>query len=176
MTDDELTIPDVLADNQKNFCSVFTCVDDEDEALNFTLSDSLYYTESEFVELIGSRNVRNSQNLTILSLNIANLLSKLRSLKVFVNNITTTTNKPDLIVVVETHLSKTTNAGHTESELKSILPGYKFFHKDRISKRGGGVGIFISNELSSKAKIIEQVKFTEENFENIIMQIPNAIS
>ena len=176
MTDDELTIPDVLADDQKNFCSVFTCVDDEDEALDFNLSDSLYYTESEYLELIDSRKIRNSQNLTIISLNIANLLSKLRSLKVFVNNITTNENKPDLIIVVETHINKNINTGYSEPELKSILPGYEFFHQDRTNKRGGGVGIFIATELSSKAKIINQVKFTEEHFENIVMQIPGAIS
>ena len=33
MTEDELTIPDVLADDQKNFCNVLTDDNDENEAV-----------------------------------------------------------------------------------------------------------------------------------------------
>ena len=55
----------------------------------------------------------NNFNITILTINIANLLSKLGSLKVFLNNITTQTNKPDIIVVIETHISEITQAGYS---------------------------------------------------------------
>ena len=101
MTEDELTIPDVLADNQKNFCNVLTDDNDENEAFSCVIHDSLYYTESELVDMIRNRDIRNSHNLTILSINIANLLTKLRSLKLFISNISTPDNRPDIIIVVE---------------------------------------------------------------------------
>ena len=88
MTENELAISDVIVDDQKNFCNVYTDATDEDEGHNLTLSDSLYYTGTEFIDLINSRNFCNRQNLTIVTLNIANLLTKLRSLKLFLHNIT----------------------------------------------------------------------------------------
>ena len=105
MTENELAISDVIADDQKNFCNVYTDANDEDEGHNLTLSDSLYYTGTEFIDLINSRNFSDRQNLTIVAINIANLLTKLRSLKLFLHNITTPENTPDIIVVVETHLT-----------------------------------------------------------------------
>ena len=142
MTEDELKIPDVLADSQNNFCNVLTDDNDENEAFSCTIHDSLYYTESELVDMIRNRDIRNSQNLTILSLNIANLLTKLRSLRLLIGNISTPNNKPDVIIVVETHITERSNSGYTESELKTILPGYVFFHKGRSTTKGGGVGIY----------------------------------
>ena len=77
MQDDpqELTVPDVYADASKNLCNLIISAEDEEEAPN--LCDSLYYTESDFVDFINNNNVCNESNLTIISLNIANLLSKL---------------------------------------------------------------------------------------------------
>ena len=92
MTEDELTIPDVLADDHKNFCNVLTDDNNENEASSCIIQDNLYYTESELVEMMRNRDVRNSQNLTILSINIANLLTKLRSLRLFISNISTPDN------------------------------------------------------------------------------------
>ena len=176
MTEDELTIPDVLADDQKNFCNLLTDDNDDNEASSCIIQDSLYYTESELVDMIRNREIRNSQNLTILSLNIANLLTKLRSLKLFISNISTPDNKPDIIIVVETHITERSNSGYTESELKTIMPGYIFFHKGRSTMKGGGVGIFISESISAKAKILEQIEFVEQDFESLVIQIPNVVS
>ena len=176
MTNDELSISDVLADEQKNFCNIYLDSAEDNEAQNLSLTDSLYYTETDFVDFISSRKFSNKQNLTIISLNIANLLAKLRSFKLFINNITTSHNRPDIIIVVETHISKSTNTGYTDKEIRSILPGYEFFHKGRTVKKGGGVGIFVSKQLAGDTKILDQIRFTEEQFENIIVQIPNVIS
>ena len=173
MTENELAISDVIADDLKNFCNIYTDTTDEDEGHNFTLRDSLYYTGTEFIDLINSRNFCNRQNLTIVTLNIANLLTKLRSLRLFLHNITTPENTPDIIVVVETHLTTLTKAGYTEQELRSIIPGYEFFHKERKNKKGGGVGIFVTERYSNKVKILDQTGIPEEHFENLILQIPN---
>ena len=136
MTDDELTVCDVLADEQRNFTNVYTSNTDAIEAHTIDLHDSLYYTETEFVDLVNEK-CFDFHNLTIISLNIANLHAKLRSLKLFINNITTAEKKIDIIVVVETHLSKSTNAGFTGQELKSILPGYDFFSQRQTDKERG---------------------------------------
>ena len=176
MTEDELTIPDVLADDQKNFCNVLTDDNDENEAGSSIIQDSLYYTESELVDMIRNRDIRNSHNLTILSINIANLLTKLRLLKLFICNISTPDNRPDIIIVVETHITKLSNSGYTESELKTIMPGYVFFHKGRTTMKGGGVGIFISELISSKAMILEKIEFVDQYFESLVVHIPNVVS
>ena len=55
MTENELAISDVIADDLKNFCNIYTDTTDEDEGHSFTLSDSLYYTGTEFIDLINSR-------------------------------------------------------------------------------------------------------------------------
>ena len=89
-------------------------------------------------------------------MNIANLLSKLNSLKIFLDNINTTENKVDIIVVVETHINETTNAGYSKEELKSILPGYFFYNKGRQTKKGGGVGVFIRKDLTNEAELLEE--------------------
>ena len=87
----ELSVSDVLADEQKNFCNVYLDDDNDDDNDNqgLPLKDSLYYTETEYVDLIGKESYSDLNHLSIISLNIANLLSKLSSLKVFLNNIST---------------------------------------------------------------------------------------
>ena len=174
MTDDELAISDVQDDDHKNLANLFSSSAD-DEAQNLNLSDSLYYTETEFLDLITSRKFSDRLNLTIFSINIANLLTKLRSLKLFIDNIKTSGKGPDIIVVTETHLTKSTNAGYSENELKSIIPGYEFYHHGRSIKKGGGVGIFVCEHLSREVEILKQPKFVEENFENLVLKLPNAI-
>ena len=42
MTENELAISDVIADDLKNFCNIYT---------DTTLSDRLYYTGTEFIDL-----------------------------------------------------------------------------------------------------------------------------
>ena len=141
----ELTIPDVFDDITKNLCSIFSRSEESDEVTN--LVDSLYYTENDFKDHIKSKNIQNVSNLTIISINIANLFSKLRFFKVFLNNITTSENQPDIIVVTETHISESTNTGYSKEELRKIIPGYNFYHVGRETKKGGGVGVFVSQKL-----------------------------
>ena len=50
---DELAISNVLTDDSKNLCNIYTT--DDDEAQNYNLSDSLYYSETEFVDLLTSQ-------------------------------------------------------------------------------------------------------------------------
>ena len=123
MTNDEITISDVLADQNKNLCNVYS-QDDEDDSLDnevrIDLTDNLYYTETDFSNFVTQMQFMNSNNLLILSLNIANLISKLSSFKLFLNNITTKSFKPDIISLVETHLTDDSNSGFSNDDLKYI--------------------------------------------------------
>ena len=182
MTNDELSTSDVLADPTKNLCNIYQSNEDDDaddEGEKITLHDNQYYTETEFIDFIDNKKYTNGNYVTILSINIANLFSKLSSLKSFLTNITSKGNKPDVIVVVETHIVEDLNAGYDNKALTTIMPGYSFFHKGRKTKRGGGVGILVSNDINSEARICEtiarKVKFIDEQFENIIVRIPGCI-
>ena len=51
-------------------------------------------------------------------------------------------------------VSETFIKSHTPQNLHKI-PGFKFFKKNRCSKHGGGIGIFIRDTLAENAKIIK---------------------
>ena len=141
MSNDELTTSDVLLDDTKNLCNIYqsnNSVNDDDSDLT-VLHDNLYYTETEFLKLVLEQGYSTSNYITVLSINIANLFSKLGSLKNFLANISTSGNKPDIVSLVETHISDCINAGYDHAALTNIIPGYKFFHKGRSVKKGGGV-------------------------------------
>ena len=175
MQEDELTISDVLKDNTKNFCNIYSeSLDEEDEGLPF--KDSLYHTETEFVNLIRTNEISNGKYLTLISLNIANLFSKLNFFKIFMENIKTQENKPDIIIVTETHINHNNRAGYDGNELANILQGYRFFHAGRRVKKGGGVGIFVENSLANNVQVCAEYKFIEEQFENVIIKIPDIIA
>ena len=100
----DLTVPEVYEDISKNLCNFLNSSDNDDDDTP-VLCDSLYYTETDFVECINNENIQNDHNITIITLNVANLLSKLRFFKLFISNITTTKNRPDVINVIETHIT-----------------------------------------------------------------------
>ena len=175
MNNDELTTSDVLTDETKNFSNIYQNHEDEEE--HAPLLDSLYFTETDFNNLM-TQCQTTSDNVTIISLNIANLLSKLNSLKIFLNYISTNHVSPDIIVVTETHILDI-NSIYTPQEIKNLLPNYKFFHKGRSVKKAGGVGIFVSKTLDREAFAYPdthgKIEFIEESFENIVISIPQLI-
>ena len=72
--------------------------------------------------------------------------------------------KLDIIGISETNIKK-----NTPSDLFKI-DGYKLFHVNRDHKNSGGVGIFINNLYSPKAKKIE-VNFKEKQPEIIFVEV-----
>ena len=180
MNNDDLSVSDVLADHSKNFCSIYQSVDEEDDNSydTVTLHDNEYYTESEFLSITTDNNLDKENHLTILSLNIANLFSKLTSLKRFLNYTASQGKKPDIVCLVETHIHDSVNAGYDKT-LSNIIPGYEFFHHGRKSKKGGGVGILVSKDLQGEAALYQfskrKVPFIEEQFENLVVRIPECI-
>ena len=117
MSDNELTTSDVLIDKTKNFRDIY---EDQEDEEHVPLSDSLYFTETEFNDLL-TQSYTSHDNLTIISLNIANLLSKLNSLTTFLDYISSARTTPDIIIVVETHITEA-NPIYTSEELRDLLP------------------------------------------------------
>ena len=175
MQNSDLTISDVLHDERKNLGNVYDIDSRQTDEAGETLTQLVncqYYTLPELTTYFREKVISDSKHLKLVSLNIANLLSKLNSLKQLINTLSNESNKPNIISITETHLSDIRNQGYSDSELTNLLPGYKFFHNDRKTKRGGGVGVFVQENLAENAKISYEY-FAEEIFEGITLTLPN---
>ena len=185
MLDDELTITDVLIDPSKNLGNVYNSDNNSDNNQDnesdhtFRLPDNEYLTETDFIDLSKTAKFQNEDNLLILNLNIANLLSKLSSFKSFLSNLYHNGRKPDLIFLVETHITEQQQSGYSKEDLTNIIPGYTFFSRGRKEKRGGGVGIFVRKDMQVEPKFCDAneagVCYTEEKFENLVVKLPQCI-
>ena len=164
---------DVINDETKNLNSVYQTDDNDDQDTSSTsFKETLYFSETEYMNLLKTRKISDENHLKILSLNIANLLSKFSNFKLMLQNISNSANVPNIIAVCETHLSNSQNHGYTQEELKNLIPGYKFFNKNRAIKKGGGVGIFLENRLANTARVVSEDLFLEETFESLSIQLP----
>ena len=85
--------------------------------------------------------VANSNNLICVQLNICGLINKQGDLLKLINKIAGS-KKVDVITLQETWI--------TNSNLHLVnVPGYKYYGIHRKGHNGGGVSIFVSNELTS---------------------------
>ena len=173
MTND-IDIADVLKDPNKDFTKISGLTDTDENYSNNVPQNSQYFSEEEFMQYLTANKISNQSHIKIISLNIANLLAKLSSLKIFLQNISNESNKPNIIAVTETHLHESKNHGYSQLELQNLLPGYTFFHEDRKNKRGGGVGIFIEDGLTDNAHVASDKFFYEEIFEGLAVKLPNV--
>ena len=81
-----LTIPDIIDDLTKDFTNIFSTQEENDEP-EIEIKSSGYFSESDFNDLIKTKKISEKTHATIFSLNIANILSKLSSLKLMINQI-----------------------------------------------------------------------------------------
>ena len=91
MQNHSITIEDVLNDHSKDFNEIYSATlepdnDSNNVEIQTQLRDSHYYSETELTDLLKQKKISDSTHLKILSLNIANLLSKLSSLKIMLQN------------------------------------------------------------------------------------------
>ena len=80
MQSSELTLPDVLHDDTKDLRNVYDLSMYQNGTANDTithLTDSQYYTETELAKLFTDRKISDNSHVKIISLNVANVLSKL---------------------------------------------------------------------------------------------------
>ena len=80
-------------------------------------------------------------DLCIVQLNVHGIGSKQSSLQHLIDNCISN-RTPDVVVLSETWL--------TPFSPTIKVPGYEFCHKDRTSRRGGGVGLLISERIRYK--------------------------
>ncbi len=109
------------------------------EELNFSCN---YINESEAALLL-SRNNNNSDLFSVFNLNIQSLHSKYNDLISCLSTFETKNALPDIIALQELWTSPSTNFGIYN------IPGYKWIHKSRTEKGGGGVGFLIKNKIKT---------------------------
>ena len=83
----------------------------------------------------------NDDDLVILNLNIRGLYSKIGKLVYLIDHVLSD-KTPDIITLSETWMTN-----HTP---KFTIPGYKLYHSNRVGRRGGGVGVLVKQNLSSR--------------------------
>ena len=128
-----------------------------DLGLNNDIVDSCDYLD--YGELTVDRSVKN--NLTVLQLNIRGLLNKQDNLKNLLSDIKNDS-RVDVAMLVETWLNK-------NNSKRVKIPGYQFFGFHRKQKRGGGVGILVSQELQSRVR--KDLCLNVPDFESITLEI-----
>ena len=99
-----------------------------------------------------------TDDLVILQINVRGILSKISLLKDLIDS-SVADRLPDVIIMSETWLTL------TSPSVK--IPGYKFVHKCRLNKKGGGIGILVSDDL----RFCEHPKLTSELNENEVVSI-----
>ena len=99
-----------------------------------------------------------SDDFIIIQINIRGILSKLSLLKNLIDN-SIADRCPDVIIVSEMWLTP------TSPSVK--IPGYKFVHKCRQNRKGGGVGILVSDNL----RFFELTDLTSDVRENEVVTV-----
>ena len=103
----------------------------------------------------------NPQDLKLIHLNIRGINSKLFELNQLIDQ-TFTPHHPDIVLLCETWLKQ--RSPHQS------LPGYHLERNDRTTKKGGGVGILISNRCKYRRRLdLEQ--HDNDSFESCFIEL-----
>ena len=127
-------------------CNVKMCVHPVikgfDELKREVLETQYSYDDNDNCDYIELNSLvsNDTEDLTILNLNIRGMFSKLGKLCYLIDHVSKN-EPPDVITLCETWLSK-----HTPH---FKVPGYKLYRNDRKDKKGGGVGILVRQGLMS---------------------------
>ena len=111
---------------------------DPDNNFNIGKTPCDYFIENQFYEMLRNENY-SAANFSLLHLNIRSLSHNLNSLTDLLSSLDI---KFPFIGISETSLS--------ESSHSTDIEGYKFLHKHRQTRTGGGVGLFVSNDVEFK--------------------------
>ena len=113
---------------------------DPDINLNTGKTPCDYFTENQFNEMLLNENYSGA-DFSLLHLNIRSLPRNLNSLTDLLSCLDI---KFSVIGISETWLS--------ESPHSTDINGFKFLHKHRLNRVGGGVGLYVSNDLEFKLR------------------------
>ena len=124
----------------------------------YSLGESL--DEFDNCDYIAGKFQSVANDLCILQLNVRGIGSKQSSLQHLIDNCISD-RTPDVVVLSETWL--------TPFSPTIKVPGYEFWHKDRTARRGGGVGLLISERI--RHKIIQHKLAIGNTFEHLTAEI-----
>ena len=113
---------------------------DPDINLNTGKTPCDYFTENQFNDMLLNENYSGA-DFSLLHLNIRSLSRNLNSLTDLLSCLDI---KFSVIGISETWLS--------ESPHSTDINGFKFLHKHRLNRVGGGVGLYVSNDLEFKLR------------------------
>ena len=131
------------------------------ESLDFVDEDN---DTCDYFNITNDTWTMSKNDFTLIQLNVRGLLNKQRDLLNLINTLASK-EKIDVVMLQETWL--------TQSNLPLVsIPGYKHFHQYRTGKKGGGVSLLISNELSCRK--VENLCYNKPHLEccTIEIQLP----
>ena len=105
------------------------------------------------------------ESISVLHYNIRGLVSKLCDLKVILNRLCHFNLDVDIICLCETFLN-------TLSKNHIHLNNYNLYSLERESRKGGGVAIFVNNELDVVE--VTELKVSNNSVEGMFLKITNA--
>ena len=129
-----------------------------DLGFNGDIEDKCDYLDYSAIDLDTDHDQR---KLTVIQLNIRGLLNKQDDLNRLLSEIRRK-HTISVILLAETWLKKTTKK-------RIRIPGFQFVGSHRECKRGGGVGILISNKLQYRER--KDLTLNIPNFENITIEL-----
>ena len=129
------------------------CVHPMNNSYELTKNNSTDWNVSDECDYVNLIEDVDQQDLVVIQINIRGILSK-RSMLLDLIDTSVKDRVPDIIIVNETWLTPTSPSLN--------VPGYKFVHKCRDHKKGGGVGIL----LSEKLRFCELTNITSDLVEN----------
>ena len=100
-------------------------------------------------------------DLSVMQLNIRGLVGKQQDLKYLLSKCTKE-GKIDIVILIETWLTQ-------ESMSRISMPGYSYVGKIRKTKKGGGVGLLIRNEIAFKSRL--DLEWESDTFESYFIEI-----
>ena len=152
-----------------NFISKISNTDPDENELMFNNPDFSPYSETEFkcsyIETDHFRNNPTTYDFSVLSLNIQSLPAKYNELNDMLNELSASNYNPEVICLQEIWQI-------SDSSLFP-LPNYQTLELNtRTNTRGGGVGIFVKNNILYK--VLNQYSiFHDRIFESLFIEITN---
>ena len=115
----------------------------------------------DYSEFTADKSYGNRDTLSILQLNTRGILNKRDTLKSLLNDIKKDS-RVDVVLLVETWLNKTTAK-------RFMIPGYKFLSSHWKHKKGGGVGVLVSQDLDCRPR--PDLSMNIPNLESLTVEI-----
>ena len=142
-------------------CSL--CFDMNTDRIDLGFNDE-YIDHCDYIDyndFVSDKNKANRSTLTVMQLNTRGVLNKRDPLKLLLNDIKKDS-RVDIVLLVETWLNKT-------NAKRFMIPGYKFLSSHRKNKKGGGVGVLVSQEFDCRPR--PDLSMNIPNLESLTVEI-----